>query len=201
MIEKIANHFKKGEIVIFPSETFYGVGCVISNEDSIKRLYSIRRTPANQPTLILAANFRQALEYGVFDKPAKKLAEIFWPGPLTIVVKAKPLVPKIIQNAGGTVGIRIPSQPPLIKIIEAIGEPILAPSANFHGQSAPSNFSEIDRKLLSLVDYALDPANLSDFLPMLKKPSTLVDLSIKPYKIIRPGYIPEEKIKEALGGA
>jgi L-threonylcarbamoyladenylate synthase len=200
MTSETVRHFKKGDVVIFPTDTVYGIGCAISKKDAIKKVYKIRRDVPSKPQLILASSITQAYEYGFFDKSAKKAAEMFWPGPLTIVLKAKPLVPKIIQG-GGTVGIRIPSQPPLLKIIEAIGEPILAPSANFHGQSAPYNFAEIDRKLLSLVDYAINLANLSDFLPMLKKPSTVVDLSKKPYKIVRPGYIPEEKIKEALGGA
>lgn len=201
MISEATIHFKNGEIVIFPSDTVYGVGCIISNQESIKKLYKIRKSPLSKPTLILAARFDQAALYGNFNGRAKRLAQHFWPGPLTIVVKAKEPVPKTIQGGTGTVGIRVPDFPWLRGLIEEVGEPIAAPSANFHGQPAPASYAQIDKKLLSLVDYAIDLTDLRSSFKMLKTHSTVVDLTIKPYKIVRAGYISESKIKEALGGA
>ena len=201
MISEAASHFKNGEIVIFPSDTLYGVGCIINNEESIKKLYKIRKTPLSKPPLILAASFDQAALYGNLNGRAKRLAQHFWPGPLTIVVKAKGPVPKIIQGCTGTIGIRVPDFPWLKGLIKAVGEPIVAPSANLHGKPPPANFAQIDKKLLSLVDYAISLTNLRSDFEMLKIPSTVVDLTVKPYKIVRAGYISESKIKEALGGA
>jgi len=201
MSKEAVDYFKKGAIVIFPTDTVYGIGCCLSNKAAIKRLYKLRRTPFSKPTLILAADSKQASKYGYFDKDTRQFVERFWPGPVTVIVKAKPLIPKIIQGGAGTIAIRVPNQPALLKIIEKIGEPILAPSANFHNQPTPASFAKIDRKLLSLVDYSIDLANLGDFLPMLKKPSTVVDLTKIPYQMIRVGTLSEDKIKNTLGGS
>ncbi|HEX7456034.1 MAG TPA: L-threonylcarbamoyladenylate synthase [Candidatus Nanoarchaeia archaeon] len=201
MIEEPTKHFRAGQIVIFPTDTLYGVGCRVDSENSIKRLYDIRETPYSKPTLILAADSKQAFEYGEFDAIAKNLANAFWPGPLTVIIKAKNLVPKMIQGKLETIAVRVPNQPPVINIIKKLGMPILAPSANFHGRRAPTNFSEIDKDLLALVDYAVDLAKLDGGKQMRRKPSTLIDLTKKPFKIVRPGAISEKQIRKAFGGA
>src|SRR4030042_6531509 len=103
MIDEIVNRFKKGEIIIFPTDTVYGVGCIVGNEEAIKKLHRLRKDPPNKPALILATDETQAFKYGVFNKAARKLAQNFWPGPLTIVVKAKENTPKIIQGENGTI--------------------------------------------------------------------------------------------------
>lgn len=201
MIEKAVTHFRDGGIVIFPTDTLYGIGCAINKEDSIRRLYKIRRDPPKKPSLILVGDLNQALNYGIFNKGAVNLAKNFWPGPLTIIVNAKSKVPKIIQGKMGTVAIRIPNQPELLKIIARLGRPILAPSGNFHGEEAPKKFAEIDKKLLALVDYSIDISNLEDSVQMSQKPSTFIDTTTKPFEIGRYGTISEKMISRAVGGA
>ena len=201
MTSEAVRHFKKGDIVIFPTDTLYGIGCVLSNEKSIEKLYALRKTPLSKPTPILTASLDQASLYGKFDRTAASIAKTFWPGALTIVVKARKTVPEIIQGETGTIGIRVPKFTWLGNLIQSVGEPIVASSANLHGRSTPISFAQIDRKLLSLVDYAIDLANLDDFLPMLKKPSTVVDLTKIPYQIVRVGALSEDKIKNMLGGS
>jgi L-threonylcarbamoyladenylate synthase len=203
IINETVEHFKKGGIVIFPTDTLYGIGCVIDNERSIKHLYKIRLTPPNKPTLILAADLNQAFAFGEFSERARNLVNHFWPGPLTVVVKARNAVPQIIQGKNGTIGIRVPNQNLTRSIVKRLGRPILAPSANFHNQPTPMKYNEIDKKLISLVDYAIDISNSSNKSGenMLKKPSTLVDATKDRFEILRTGAISEPEIRKALGGA
>ncbi|OGY26373.1 MAG: threonylcarbamoyl-AMP synthase [Candidatus Woykebacteria bacterium RBG_16_44_10] len=201
MIDTAVKHFKSGGVVIFPTDTLYGVGCAINKEYSIKRLYKIRRNPANKPSVILVKDLDQALSYGYFNKKALVLAKNFWPGPLTIIVQGKPTVPKTIRGEGGSIAIRVPKQPELLKIIEGLGCPILAPSANFHGRKAPNSFKEIDKKLIALVDYAINLSSFEEAALMNQNPSTLVDTTKENVVIKRQGAISELEIKKAFGGA
>ena len=197
MIGEAVKKLKEGKIIIFPTDTIYGIGCSIDNQESINKLYKLRKTPINKPTLILAANKEQAFEYGLFTEALKRLTSKFWPGPLTIIVKPKPKMPKTIRGKKDSIAIRVPNQPPLRKIIERNSRPILAPSANFHGKKPPSNFDEIDKKLLALVDYAIDLSKLDDFVRMTQKASTVIDLTKRPFRILRSGTISRQEIQEA----
>lgn len=201
MVGEAVKHFKRGDIVIFPTDTLYGIGCAVNREEAIKKLYKIRRDPAKKPSVILASDLNQARQYGYFSNLALDLAKIFWPGPLTIIVRAKPKVPKLIRGADDSIAIRIPNQPGLLKIIEGLGCPILAPSANFHGQKAPSRFKEIDKKLLALVDYAIDLSSFEKTTLMNQNPSTLIDTTKEYVVIKRQGAISEIEIEKAFGGA
>ncbi|OGY22263.1 MAG: threonylcarbamoyl-AMP synthase [Candidatus Woykebacteria bacterium GWB1_45_5] len=198
MIKEAVNRFKTGGVVIFPTDTVYGIGCTISKKRAVRKIYKIRRDKPTKPQLILVSSINQAFKYGFFDELAKKFAKMFWPGPLTVVVRARAKVPKSIRSQGETVGIRMPNQPPLLEIIRQVGEPILAPSANFHGKKAPASFTKIDKKLLALVDYAINFRRLPGGFEMSKEPSTVVDLTKQPYQVIRPGAIASEKLKKAV---
>lgn len=200
MIEKAVSHFRNGDIVIFPTDTLYGIGCVINKEESIRRLYKIRQNPPKKTSLILVSDLNQAFIYGNFNKNAMNLAKKFWPGPITIVVGTKGEVPKAILGDNDSIAMRMPNQPQLLKIISRLGHPILAPSANFHSEEAPKTFAEIDKKLLVLVDYAINISSLEDSIQMSQKPSTIIDTTTKPFKIRRFGSTSEKKINRAVGG-
>jgi L-threonylcarbamoyladenylate synthase len=200
MIEEAVNHFKRGNVVIFPTDTFYGIGCDVRREESIRRVYKIRKDTLAKPLLILASDQTQAFEYGIFKSSEKKLVEKLWPCPLTVVVKARDKTPMMIQGKSGTIGVRVPNQPLLIEIIKKLGAPIIAPSANFHGSKPPARFNEIDKDILALVDYAIDPRLLPKKIEMKKKPSTIVDLTAIPIKILRSGAISTEKIAKTMKG-
>ncbi|MCH7541605.1 threonylcarbamoyl-AMP synthase [Patescibacteria group bacterium] len=200
MIEKAVAHFRNGGIVIFPTDTLYGIGCAIDKEASIRRLYKIRRNPQKKPSLILVGDLNQALSYGNFTRSAMNLAKNYWPGPLTIIIRAKERVPNAILGDNDSIAIRMPNQPQLLKIISRLGHAILAPSANFHSEEAPKTFAEIDKKLLVLVDYAINISSLEDSIQMSQKPSTIIDTTTKPFKIRRFGSTSEKKINKAVGG-
>ena len=196
MTEELLRRFKEGQVIIFPTDTLYGIGCSTQNEATIKRLYEIRRTPLTKPSLMLVADLGKAKTYADFDQNAEQIAKAIWPGPLTLVLRAKKTTPEIMKSADNTVALRVPDQPPILSVLRKLKMPIIAPSANFPGDKAPTSFRKIDNKLIGLVDYALDLSKLPSGKPMLKKQSTILDLSKKPFKIIRAGAIPREEIKK-----
>lgn len=187
-IKKIISLFKNGKIIIFPTDTVYGIGCIL-NDKTIQQLYKIKKRSKNKPTLILAASFNQAKKYAYFNPKAKRIAKKFWPAPLTLILKAKENVPKMIQGRGGTIAIRVPKQKLLQKILSNLKEPILAPSANFSGKKTPTTSSEIDKNLIKLVDYVVTEKNSGT------KPSTIIDISGKKLKLIRLGQIKIQDFK------
>ena len=194
-IEEAAAHFKRGDIVIFPTDTIYGIGCIVSNEDSIKRLYKIRKTKLSKPTLILVNEMRMAKEYGYISKKAESVLQRFWPGPLTVIVKARKKETKIIQGDTDKIAIRIPHFSLISGIINKVLEPIIAPSANFPEKIPPASFKEIDKRIMSLVNYSIDLGKLPGKEKMVGIESTIIDLSEKPYRLVRKGAVSKESLE------
>ena len=191
-IEKAANILKRGGIVIFPTDTVFGIGCKVSDLDAIRRLYKIKSRKGKIPTHILVSNFKEAGKYALFSDQAKKLSDKFWPGPLTMVVKAKEIVPKLIKGPNNTIGIRQPNHKVVEDLINLVGEAILAPSANFTGETPPNKPSEIDKRLVNLVDYVV-PNDCGG-----SQISTIVEVTGSTHRFIRYGAISKEKILVTL---
>jgi len=177
---------KEGGIVIFPTDTAFGIGCRIDREDSIERLFRLRKRPPTQPTPVLCSSLAMVEEYvtAIPDDVKEKLIKPYWPGALTIVLPAKTeKVPTLVRGGGLTVGVRIPDHAITQKLIEGVGVPILGPSANFHGEPTPFKLAEINPKLYSLVDYLLPGVCKK------RKASTVIDCSVSPWKILREGAV------------
>lgn len=184
-IEKAVSILAKGGIVIFPTDTVWGIGCRLDNIPSINKLYEIRRRPKSQAVPILVSSLDQAKEY--FQKlpsDVDNLIEKYWPGGLTVVFNAvTEKIPALTRANNNTVGLRMPNHHDLLKIIEMSETPILGPSANFHNLPTPKKFSELDPELLKLADYVLPGECLGN------KSSTVIDVTQKPWKIIRQGAV------------
>jgi len=194
-IEEATAHFKSGGVAIFPTDTIYGIGCITGNETSIKRLYSIRKTPLSKPSLILVSSIKMAKEYGQISEIIESILTKLWPSPLTTIVKAVKEETNLIQGNTDRIAIRMPDFPFILNIIERLGKPIIAPSANFPGKKAPTSFAEIDKRMISLVDYAIDPKDLGKNLKITGIESTIIDLSESPSKLIRQGALSRLKLK------
>lgn len=175
----------KGGIIIFPTDTAFGIGCRIDNHAAVDRLFSIRKRPLTQATPILVSSIAMALAY--LNSPSdvvRRLMDTYWPGALTIVARCrKNLVYSPIRGGGETIGLRMPNHETVLRIIEEVGVPILGPSANFHGSATPFSIGDLDPELVKLVDYVVQGECT------IKQPSTVVDCSVDPYKIIRQGAV------------
>lgn len=175
---------KTGGIVIFPTDTAFGIGCRIDNEKAIRRMFDIRKRPESQATPVLADAFEMAQEYllPVPKDVIDKLIKPYWPGALTIILPCKAdKVPKLVRGGGTTLGIRVPNHSTTRQIIKSVGVPILGPSANFHGEKTPYRFEDLDKNIVKLVDYVVQGECL------FKQQSTVIDCSEKPWRIIRQG--------------
>ena len=184
-INEAVKVLNRGGIIIFPTDTAFGIGCRIDNEDTIQRLFKIRNRPASQAVPVLFDSAQKVKKYVLpFDEKIQKLMNDSWPGALTIILKANiEKVPLLIRGGGETVGVRIPNHPMILEILKGVGVPVLGPSANFHGDNTPYEFKDLNPKLISLVDYVL-----TGECPV-KKPSTVVDCAKSPWEILRQGAI------------
>jgi L-threonylcarbamoyladenylate synthase len=184
-IQKAIEILKTGGIVIYPTDTAFGIGCRIDDEKAIDRLFMIRKRPRTQATPILVASIDQALPY--LHSPSdivRHFMETHWPGALTIITRCN--IDKIyspIRGGGNTVGIRMPDHSDILTVIAAVGVPILGPSANMHGEKTPFLFKDLDPVLVRQVDFVL--AGICK----KKAVSTVVDCSIEPYAVIRQGTV------------
>ena len=184
-ITKAIEILKAGGVVIYPTDTAFGIGCRIDDERAVDRLFEIRKRPRPQATPVLVASKETALAY--LSSPSeivRRLMKEYWPGALTIVAPAKlELVYSPIRGSGDTIGLRMPDHPVTLSIIEGVGVPILGPSANFHGEPTPYRFEDLDPALVKLVDYVVSGECT------IKQASTVIDCSVEPYRIIRQGAV------------
>jgi len=185
-IEKAVEVLNKGGIVIFPTDTAFGIGCRIDNEEAVKRLFSIRKRPAFMATPVLVNGLEMAQKYlkKIPEEVISNLIKPYWPGALTIILQSRiDTVPELVRGHGTTIGVRMPNSQVIQDIIKNVGVPILGPSANFHGEKTPFEYKDLDPKLIKLVDLVLKGECL------LKKPSTVVDCSKTSWKVLRIGAI------------
>lgn len=184
-IEKAVHVLNDGGIIIYPTDTAFGVGCRIDRPDSVDRLFRLRKRPRTQATPVLVASIDMALAYYLDPSDiVRHLMKTYWPGALTIVSPCKKeLIYSPIRGGGETVGLRMPACDAPLSIIQRVGVPILGPSANFHGKPTPYTFQDLDPSLLRLVDFVV-PGQ-----PISAMASTVVDCSVRPYRIIRQGAI------------
>lgn len=186
---------KQGGLVAFPTETVYGLGGDALNKDSSRRIYAAKGRPSDNP-LIVHIGHPEDMELIAAGVPetARKLAAAFWPGPLTMILPKSDRVP--YETTGGleTVAIRLPSHPVAQKLIAFAGGYVAAPSANTSGKPSPTVAKYVVEDMLGRVDMILDGGEVGIGLE-----STIVDLTVNPPQILRPGYITQDMLEEVLG--
>jgi L-threonylcarbamoyladenylate synthase len=184
-LEKAAEILKNGGIVIFPTDTAFGIGCRIDNEGAIEKLIKIRGRKENQPFPVLVSSLEMAKKYlKSFSRDVKNLTDKYWPGGLTVVLDCREeLVNPVIRGNGKTLGVRMPDHETTLRLIDKVGVPIIGSSANFSKGNTPFSLDEVDRKLLKLVDFVLEGKTKN------KDSSTVVDCTGKQWKILRQGVV------------
>ena|SRR3989344_3782546 len=174
-VEEAVGVLKKGGIVIFPTDTVYGIGCRFDDKDAIFRLYKIKKTPTTQPFPILVTNLSQVKNLAIINKTGAELIKKFWPGALTIILKSK--------NGKGKIGFRMPDPELVRSLIDGVGEPVIGTSANFHGYPTPKSYKELNPDLIKLVDFVMEGECEGGV------ESTVVDATFDPPKVLRRGAI------------
>ena len=183
---------KNGGVIAFPTETVYGLGAFISNEQGLKKIYTLKHRSENKPLTVHIGNISQAKLVAKDLPPAFfKLAEQFLPGPLTIIVKKQEGVSSLVSPFD-TVGIRIPSHPLTLKLLKEIENPIVGTSANESSLKSSVSAVEVLNSFENKIDCIID-GGLCD----IGLPSTIVDLTDQ-IKILRNGFITKDQIENAL---
>lgn len=184
-IVKAIKVLNQGGIIIFPTDTAFGIGCRMDNEQAIERLFRIRKRPETQAVPVLVDGLAMAQAYlSPFSQEVEKLMKQYWPGALTIILSCQiEKVPELVRGGRGTLGVRMPNNETILEIITKVGVPILGPSANFSGSQTPYTFEDLDPELIQLVDYVV-PGECA-----IKEASTVIDCSGTPFKILRQGAI------------
>lgn len=176
----------QGGIVVYPTDTAFGVGCRIDMVGAIKRLFLVRKRPETQATPVLVDGISMAKRYwrDVYSDVEEKLLKKYWPGGLTVILPCQTnLVPEFVRGGTETLGFRMPNHPTPLALISGCRMPVLGPSANFHGDPTPYSFESLNSEFMKLVDYVL-PGECQ-----LKKASTVIDCSVNPWKILRQGAV------------
>jgi L-threonylcarbamoyladenylate synthase len=183
-----------GGLVVFPTETVYGLGGNGLLSDAAKKIYSAKGRPSDNPLIIHIAEPEDADKYAHTSDIYYRLAEAFMPGPLTVIMPKKDCIPLSVTGGLNTVAVRCPSHPIAHALIEQCGVPIAAPSANLSGKPSPTSAKYVLEDMLGRVDMIIDGGDIEIGLE-----STIVDLTEDVPVILRPGYITMEMIEDVIG--
>ncbi len=194
-LEKAGEIIRAGGLVAFPTETVYGLGGDAENREASKKIYAAKGRPSDNPLIVHICELGQLKEIAAeYTEDMQKLADAFWPGPLTIIVNSSGLIPHETTGGLDTVAVRFPSHPVANALIRVSGRTIAAPSANTSGRPSPTRASHVKDDLDGKIDMIIDggPVNIG-------LESTIVDLTEDTPTILRPGYITPDDVKRVLG--
>jgi len=193
-IRKAAEIIVKGGLVAFPTETVYGLGADALNPKAILALFKAKKRPLDNPPIIHVSNLKEVYRLVMeVSSKAKKLMEKFWPGPLTLIFNRSKVVPDVTVAGLETIAIRMPKHNVALTLIRESGCPIAAPSANTAGKPSPTTAQHVLEDLEGLIDVVLDAGPTR-----IGVESTVLDLTVDPPLILRPGGVVLEKLREIL---
>ena len=176
---------RRGGVVVYPTDTVYGVGCRIDDDASVRRIYALKGRAATDPLPVLIADPTQLDEYGTaISAFARRLAALHWPGALTIVVRRSARVPALVAGGGDTIGLRVPGHALPRALIRELGVAVVGTSANSHGARSPLTAQQVVFDLGDRVDLVIDGGRVP-----LGRESTVVDATVEPPRLLRQGAL------------
>jgi len=195
IIARAAGIIKRGGLIAFPTETVYGLGADALNPSAIRRIFQVKGRPADNPIIVHIAQ-PEHLEVLTGDIPpiAGVLMKEFWPGPLTLILKRSDRVPFVVTAGQNTVAIRMPQNEVALALITAFGGPVAAPSANLSGSPSGTTARHVLQDLQGKIDMILDTGAVKVGIE-----STVLDISVRPPAILRPGAITPEQLETIVG--
>lgn len=194
LLKAPAHCLRDGGLVAFPTETVYGLGADALNETAAKRIYAAKGRPSDNPLIIHIAKVEDMDVLAYSNEKAHMLAQAFWPGPLTIILPKKDVVPYETTGGLDTVAIRMPSHPAAIELIRQSGVYVAAPSANTSGRPSPTRAEHVVEDMNGRVEYIVDGGPVG-----IGIESTIIDISGDKPTILRPGFITKKMLEQIIG--
>lgn len=191
-MEEAAKIIREGGVVIYPTETVYGIGCNPFDEKAVKRVIELKRREA-KPHPLLASSLEDVLKVSSPSDDEMTLASILWPGPVTLVFERRPELPDLVVSNQPTVGVRIPAHLIALELIRLAGTPIVGTSANISGGHPPASLGMVAEELRKGVDAVIDGGATR-----YREPSTVLRLVGDGLKIIREGAVKREELRKIL---
>ncbi len=190
-----AEMLRRGELVAFPTETVYGLGANALDEAAVRKIFAAKGRPANNPLIVHVLDAEQARELSTaWPDDAERLAQAFWPGPLSLVLPKRALVPDLVTAGAPTIALRVPAHPVARALLQAADLPIAAPSANRANAVSPTTAQHVSKELGPQVELILDAGPTTGGLE-----STVLDLSGRRPRLLRPGLVTPEQIERIIG--
>jgi L-threonylcarbamoyladenylate synthase len=194
-IKEVSKVLRRGGLVAFPTETVYGLGADALNEKAVKKIFSAKGRPQDNPLIVHVSDMEEVKSLvKEIPKNAELLMDIFWPGPLTIILKKSRKVPDCVSAGLDSVAIRMPSNKIALELIKQARTPIAAPSANSSGKPSPTLAEHVIKDLNGKIDAIIDGGEVEVGLE-----SSVIDLTANPPRLLRPGKISLEELKKVLG--
>ena len=194
-VRRAAELLRAGEVVALPTETVYGLAANALDEKAVAKIFEVKGRPAHNPIIVHVAGNEMARDcVSDFSALAKKFSKAFWPGPLTLVLPRAKKIPDVVTAGGETVGVRWPSHPFMQAVIRACGFPLAAPSANLSNQISPTNAEHVRAQLGEKISLIVDGGQ-----SQVGIESTVLDLSVSPPRVLRPGMIHAESVTAVCG--
>jgi L-threonylcarbamoyladenylate synthase len=197
VLRQAAEELRRGGLVAFPTETVYGLGANALDPRAVARIFAAKGRPANNPLIVHIAQPEAARQLvSAWPAAAEQLVARFWPGPLTLVLPRREIVPDVVTAGGPTVAVRLPAHPVARALVREAGFPLAAPSANASTRLSPTRAEHVVRDLGGKIALVLDGGPTSGGLE-----STVLDVTVDPPRLLRPGLISPQQIEAVLGVA
>lgn len=185
---------RRGGLVIFPTETVYGLAADALSEEAVRRVWEVKGRPSDKPLPVQVVDVNALrLLWREVPEDLMPLINAFMPGALTLVYWRSALVPDIVTAGADTVGVRIPNHSVALALLRAFGRPVVAPSANLSGEEPPSRVEDISPQLLERVDLVVDAGDTGGGIP-----STVLDVTVRPARILRAGALSAHELRKYL---
>ncbi len=188
-----ADALTRGGVIVYPTETLYGIAAAALDERAVDRVFRIKGRPKNMPIPLLVKDIDMLATVVEVNDRAFALAANFWPGALTLILNKKGNLPEVITAGTGKVAVRISGHNFVKSLFHYFNQPITSTSANVSGGENLTNLDDIQRAFSERVDLIIDSGNIP-----ASKGSTILDLTVNPPKILRPGDIKEQELKEYI---
>lgn len=191
-IKTVTDYLKNGRIVAFPTDTVFGLGCIYDDEEAIRRVKEAKGRDEKKPLPMMCSSLEMIEKVAYVSDDVRRIIERFTPGALTIIFKKRECISDYVTNGLDTIGIRVPDDETILKMINMLGKPMLVTSANISGTPSLKRYEDVIRELDGRVDAIVRKDAMSD------TASTIIDATGDDFKVLREGKISIEDIKEYL---